>query len=257
MTMSDKLREVPVLGGNVAVGLVRIGTTVRRPATSSSTSVDALLQHLENAGFEGAPKALGYDEQGRQILSYVEGYVDASPLDLNVARLIEVGQLIRRFHDAASSFEAPPSAQWSVAIVPDSEELICHHDLAPWNLVRTSTSLTFIDFQGAGPGSRLWDLAYAAHGFVPLSRDAGLSDTQAATRLVALVDGYRLSEADRMSLVHLLAPRISAMYDLLRRGHETGEEPWATLWDQGHGQAWLSDAQYVQERTSLWAGALS
>jgi hypothetical protein len=27
----------------------------------------------------------------------------------------------------------------------------------------------FIDWDGAGPGSRLWDLAYAAHGFVPLA----------------------------------------------------------------------------------------
>jgi hypothetical protein len=38
--------------------------------------------------------------------------------------------------------------------------------------VRTATDLTFIDWDGAGPGSRLWDLAYAAHGFVPLSDDA-------------------------------------------------------------------------------------
>jgi thiamine kinase-like enzyme len=37
-----------------------------------------------------------------------------------------------------------------------------------WNLVRDGERSVFIDWDGAGPGSRLWDLGYAAHGFVPL-----------------------------------------------------------------------------------------
>jgi hypothetical protein len=104
------LSEQPLAGGNVSSGLVRVGDTVRRPAGPWSASVDALLTHLERAGFDGAPKALGYDERGRQVLSFDAGPVDASPADLDRYRLREVGVLLRRFHDAAATFVPPAGA---------------------------------------------------------------------------------------------------------------------------------------------------
>jgi hypothetical protein len=248
--------EEALLDGNVSIGVVRIGDTVRRPATQSSKSVDALLQHLREVGFEGAPRALGYDEMGRQVLSFVEGLVDPDPSDLDLSRLVEVGQVIRRFHDASSTFSAPADAVWNVVIAPDKEDLICHHDLAPWNLVRSHTQLTFIDWDHAGPGSRLWDLAYAAHGFVPLSPDASISDEVAGRRLAALVEGYGLDAEERGLLVDLLGARIRSMYELLRSGHDTGVQPWSRLWNEGHGAVWLADADYVDGRRSTWVSAM-
>ena len=50
--------------------------------------------------------------------------------------------------------------------------IIAHQDLAPWNLV-IGDRWAFIDWDTAAPGTRLWDLAYAVHGFVPLSADPG------------------------------------------------------------------------------------
>lgn len=249
--------EEPLKGGNVGVGIVRRGDTVRRTTTPWSKSIDALLLHLERVSFEGSPRVLGYDGSGRQILSFVKGYVDPDPSDLDLERVFEVGHLIRRFHDAASTFTPPPGALWNVAIAPDREELICHHDLAPWNLVRTPTHLTLIDWDGAGPGSRLWDLAYAAHGFVPLSPDASLSDETAATRLASLTNGYGLEKPDCLLLVAMLGPRIRSMYELLRKGHQSGLEPWSRLWAEEHGGVWLADALYVEERIDLWTQALS
>jgi Ser/Thr protein kinase RdoA (MazF antagonist) len=254
--MQEHPPEHELLGGNVSLEVVRVGDTVRRPTTPWSSSVDALLGHLHRVGFEGAPRPLGYDEAGRQMISFAEGHVGPDPSDLDDARLKEVGRLIRRLHDAASSFVAPRDAVWNVAIAPDREELICHHDLAPWNLVRTATNLVFIDWDGAGPGSRLWDLAYAAHGFIPLSSGASLSDESAATRLAALIDGYDLDEADRATLAALLARRVWSMYELLRHGHEHGDQPWGRLWDEGHGEVWRADAQYVESREGLWAATL-
>lgn len=79
-------------------------------------------------------------------------------------RLRAVGKMIRDYHDAVSDFHPPQNAQWNVAMPSPTVELIAHHDLAPWNLISDPRGLVFIDWDGAGPGSRLWDLSYAAHG---------------------------------------------------------------------------------------------
>lgn len=236
--------EEPLIGGNVGTGIVRVGDTVRRPAGPWSASVDALLSHLERVGYPGAPRALGYDEQGRQVLSFVAGSVDPLPTDLGLSQLRAIGRLIRDFHDAVESFMPPPSAVWNVAIPPDGDDLICHHDLSPWNLVRGS-GLVFIDWDGAGPGTRLWDLSYAIHGFVPLSAQAGLDAREMTGRVGAIVEGYRLDDADRSRLSTLLVPRIRSMHDLLAEGHRTGRQPWARLWNEGHGEVWEADADYT------------
>jgi hypothetical protein len=248
--------EEPLVGGNASMGVVRVGDTVRRPAHPWSRSVDALLEHFERVDVKGAPRALGYDEQSRQVLTFVEGHVDPDPSDLDLERVLEVGNLIRRLHDAAVSFEPPSGAVWNVLIAPNEESLICHHDLAPWNLVRTETHMTFIDWDGAGPGSRLWDVAYAAHGFVPLSPRSGLSDDAASQRLGVLVDGYGLEVEGRLELIEMLGPRVRSMYEFLRESHANGVEPWSRLWGEGHGDMWLEDAIYVEERRHVWDEAL-
>ncbi len=81
---------------------------------------------------------------------------------MDMVQLARVGRLVRDLHEALPTFEPSGSERWQVAIPPDREELVCHHDLAPWNLVLGADRWVFIDWDGAGPGSRLWDLAYAA-----------------------------------------------------------------------------------------------
>src|SRR6266498_211042 len=55
-----------VLAGGNFNHVVRVGDTVRRVKTGAWTpAVHALLRHLERAGFDGAPRALGVDDRGR------------------------------------------------------------------------------------------------------------------------------------------------------------------------------------------------
>jgi hypothetical protein len=105
-------------------------------------------------------------------------------------------------------------------------------------------------------GSRLWDLAYALHGFVPLSADPRWQRRDAGHRLRVLIDAYGLDESRRGDLIVLLARRTRAMHDFLAEQAATGTQPWALLWQAGHGDAWRADANYIQQHTAWWSRAL-
>jgi len=166
-----------------------------------------------------------------------------------------VGRLIREFHAAAKSFVPPEGAEWKVVIRPDAEELICHHDLAPWNLVRGGERWVFIDWDGSGPGSVLWDVAYAAQSFVPLIHggEPGLD----ALRLRCFVDGYGPDRSQRERLPELMVARTRAMFELGERAAITGEQPWARIHAEGDGSRhWRQAAEYVERHVGIWRDAL-
>jgi hypothetical protein len=72
-----------------------------------------------------------------------------------------------------------------------------------------------------------------------------------------LAEGYRLDDDGRQQLAGLLARRIISMYDLLREGHRSRAQPWALLWDQGHGDVWLADATYTERHGAALRAALT
>jgi Ser/Thr protein kinase RdoA (MazF antagonist) len=254
VTGMDGMEEA-LTGGNVADAVVRVGATVRKPAVAATPAVHALLDHLARAGFDGAPRSLGRDELGRHVLEYVPGRMADTMAPMSDAELRRLGRLIRRFHDAVEDFQPPPDARWHVVIPPNRRDLVCHNDLAPWNLVRDGDRWVFIDWDGAGPGSRLWDLAYAAHGFVPLhARGDPAVD---ASRLRALVDGYGLDAPGRQALPALIGQHVRGMYELLRTSARSGAQPWARLWAEGHGDHWGPAADYIEVHVDIWTAALA
>src|ERR671915_1246008 len=103
--MLDDSSEVLLSGGLTNAGLVtRVGDTVRRPWRATSPSTWALLDHLQRAGFDGAPRFLGIDDRGREILSYIPGRAAIEPeaaWALTDAALVSVAALLRRYHEAA------------------------------------------------------------------------------------------------------------------------------------------------------------
>jgi hypothetical protein len=251
------VEEIPLTGGNMNAGVVRVGNTVRRPAGPWTPAVHALLAHLHSAGFPGAPRPLGLDEQGREVLEFISGEVPwpgHADLVESDSAMLAVGRLIRDFHDAVTGFVPPPGASWQVLIPADGAEIIAHHDLAPWNLVVAGSRWAFIDWDTAAPGTRLWDLAYAAQGFVLLPD--GAPPGRAARRLRLLADAYDLDERQRRELLRLLAPRTRSMYDFLAAQAEAGNEPWTRLWHEGHGGIWRRRADHLERHRHVWAAAL-
>jgi Ser/Thr protein kinase RdoA (MazF antagonist) len=243
------LSEELLTGGNVAV-VVRSGDTVRKPWTAATPAVHAFMRHLRAKGVPGVPKVLGRDEQGRQVLEFVPGVEGQQLPPMTVAELRRLGGMVRVLHDASADFVPSPGAVWEVAIPPDGADLVCHQDLAPWNLIRDGDTWTFIDWDASAPGTRLWDLAYVVQTFTPLV--AGGDPAGDAPRVRAVVEGYGLDEAGRAALPELLVARTRAMYDLLEQGSRTGALPWARLWAEGHGVHWGGAADYVAAHLAAW-----
>jgi len=197
--------EVPLPGGVANRGLVvRVGDTVRRPVRRTSPAAHALLRHLEEVGFAGAPRFLGVDEQGREVLSYVPGTAVLPPYPawaLTDEALVSVAELLRSYHSAVAGFDPAPHA-WPASLPAAFRgELVGHNDLNLDNVVfRDGRAVALIDFDLAGPGSRVWDLACAARLWAPVRPDATIRDTRRGRgfrRLRLFLDAYGADGADR------------------------------------------------------------
>ncbi|MDQ6674574.1 MAG: phosphotransferase [Chloroflexota bacterium] len=239
-------------GGNMAGEVRRIGETVRRLTGPWTPGVHHLLRHLEQVGFHGAPRALGIDEQAREILSFIPGEV-VHPRVLDDTDLARVACLIGEFHTAAASFVQPADARWqTIGRDPSGvDELICHNDLAPWNLIVGDQDWAFIDWDLAAPGRRLWDLALPACTFVPLWPEQPAD----MRRYHMFCEAYGLSSVDEHELLNVVVERTQRMWQTLV--DNVDREPYATLVLEGHANGWRSVAEYVKQQKTLWRGQLS
>ncbi len=244
--------EQVLAGGNTSGEVVRVGRTVRKPWTAATPAVLNFMAAVHQAGVD-VPAALGRDEQGRQVTEFIPGRLALGSAALTHPELRRVGALVRSIHDASETFAPAAGARWSTAIPAPGDDLICHNDLAPWNLI-IGERWVFVDWDAAAPSTRLWDLAYAAQAFT-LS-DVDQDPTHAAAGLAAFVDGYRADHDLRAELPETMRRRSGAMYDLLSSSHSSGLQPWGQMFAAGHGTHWQRVTDYTQRHQSLWLRAL-
>jgi hypothetical protein len=206
------VNEIPLAGGDVNP-VVRVGDTVRRPR--GPAAVRALLEWYERVGFDGAPRFVGFDEQGREVLSYVEGEPAFAPVPHGDEIVLAIGALLRRAHDAQKGF-VPPVADWDRHVPgPDAgDEVIGHCDLFWTNVIfRDGLPAALIDWELAAPTTRVLDVGLAATYWAGLRiddtlREWGLPLDRRGERLRLLCDGYGLDVTGRASLLdELLAQR--------------------------------------------------
>jgi Phosphotransferase enzyme family len=243
---------------------IRVGDTMRRPAQPWSASVQAVLAHLQAAGVTCVPRPLGFDELGRDLVGYVPGAVWDYPLPELVWRdstLVGAARLLRRCHDATTSFEAPADARWMLAMPADLPvEVVCHNDFAAYNVVFGDEGpIGVIDWETAAPGARVWDVAYAAYRFVPLSCDApaelGTVATQ-ARRLALFCDAYGLDRPSCRILLPTVIRRVEAVRDLIVSEAAAGSAVFAVHLAEGHVESYDADLAYLRSTASLLAAAL-
>ncbi len=243
----DEAQTLP--GGNVGGQVVRIGDTVRKRWTAATPSVTAYVHALREAGVD-APAPLGRDAEGRQVQEFIPGHLAMAAQPLTHAELRRAGSMVRSIHDASASYVPAADAVWETAIPAPDHELVCHNDLAPWNLV-LGERWVFIDWDASAPSTRLWDLAYAAQSFTV--NDHRQPPDVAARALAAFVDGYGADPETRELLPAAMGERAEAMWELLHTSSGTGHEPWASMFRNGHGAHWETATRYVKEHRGTWA----
>jgi Phosphotransferase enzyme family len=259
----DSHDEIPLSGGHLST-VVRVGDTVRRPTGPWTPAVHALLRHLERAGYRGAPRVLGIDDRGREILCYIPGEVpfgDHPPGYLwSDQTLTAAAHLLRQYHDAAASFTPPEDAAWQIGDTPvEQAEIICHNDCASWNTVfRDGSPVAFIDWDLASPGLKVWDVAYVLWHFVPmydnekclrLGCDASTNDR--ARRLRGFSDAYGWPSPG--DLLPAVIQRQRRARNRIWRLAQEGRTPYIRLWQSGVGDAILRDVAFVEDQAPALA----
>ena len=153
----------------------RVGDTVRRRAEWWTPAVHHLLGHLGNIGFDAAPRPLGLDDEGREVLTYLDGESgrESWPLLVPDEGLAAFARLLRRYHDAVAGYRPPADAEWAYGAMPMApDDIVCHGDFGPWNLVwRAGRPIGIVDWDLAYPGPPLDDVAYALEYSVPFRDD--------------------------------------------------------------------------------------
>jgi hypothetical protein len=246
--------EVLLDGGTSNHGLVvKVDATVHRPRAPGNAAVHALLRHLEDVGFDGAPRYLGVDDAGREVLSYLEGEVPIAPHPawaLTDEALVSVGELLRRFHRAVRGFD-PSAHTWGTSVPPAWRGArVLHNDPNLDNVVfRDGVAVALIDFDLASPGDPLWDLAIATRLWVPLRHPADVPDERrhrTAERVALIADAYGLSREDRPALLAAARATHDWCYDVMRHGAERGQPGYVHVWTAAkrahveRGRSWFA-----------------
>lgn len=252
--------EIPLSGGNINEGVVRIENTVRRHQNKNSRSVHALFDYLHERSFSKAPRYLGEDSKGREILSYFDG--DANNAQLfwtNDTALCDAARLLRQLHDLTVGFPFSDYSWGQCHPDPDQHEVLCHHDFAPYNIICQNHKITgIIDFDLAGPGPRLRDIAYAAYWMVPLSFGApemiDLTEqdiAQSNRRLRLFCATYGVPADD--NLLAMVSTVLHHMGNYENAITVLGHDAATYLKSEGHIDHWLREARLFDANKNRFA----
>lgn len=182
--------EQELAGGNNTREVTRVGDTVRRSRGTGAAFAAQVLLHLASVQFPFAPRWLGVDLQGRDVLSYVPGETTNHPDQRAAGAYCRAGRILHQLHDATAGH-----------LLAAGAECVIHGDPGPFNMIcRDGLPVALIDWDSARPGARLDDLAYLAWTWcIQSTGNVPISDQ--ARHLRELRDGYGDIAGDLLSAI--------------------------------------------------------
>lgn len=254
--------EVRLPGGNVG-GAVRVGATVRRPTGHWTPAVHALLRHVRARGLDGVPEPLGIDAQGREVLEHLPGEV-VDLAEVTDARLASGAAWLARYHAAVADLR-PGRVRWRFTerdLAPG--EIVCHHDATMYNMLvagpGSDVVVGVIDWDVAGPGTPLDDLAILAWSGVPFYLDPGAEEGARRLRVLAAAYGREATGAAPPSaadIAHHVVARMTAATDRIAAGQESGDAGMRNLLRVGEPARTRAQLQGYVERLPTLVAALA
>ncbi|MFV0435495.1 MAG: phosphotransferase [Leucobacter sp.] len=225
-------------GGSGGVWRVRTPAgevRAHRPTGPWTPAVHALLAHLRDRGLEGVPEVLGFDEEGREVLTFLPGEtLDPETQQVSDATLAHAAAWLRRFHDAVRDFRPGPLAWRQGTQDLGDGEVICHNDPGLYNWVVVDGDFAgMIDWDRAGPGRPIDDLAFLCWSGVPLLREIAAAAAARRLALAAAAYGGIDGGIDGGDLLEAVEARMALTEARWRVGIERGDPGTLALRDSG------------------------
>lgn len=230
----DEANDTEHLPGGMG-GATRVGRTVRRPTGPWTPAVHELLTYLHANGLGAIPTLHGLTDDGREVLEYVEGrgvQVDGEVVLDSV--LEEAVVWLRDFHDIVEGFRPTGPRVWRGGAVELGEgQIICHNDPGAYNwIIQSGHFVAMIDWDLAGPGRAIDDLAFLVWTALPLYREIPIEDV--VRRLDIVVDAY--GEWGPMTLLEAVITRMTLAADRIEAGQVRGDQGYLNLAKVGEPQ---------------------
>lgn len=249
-----------VLHGGVANRghVVRVGQHVLRPSSPYSRSIFAFLRALRTAGFEGVPRPVGIDPDGRERFEFMEGDTPTVPYPswaLTDEALTSVAELMARFHRASAAFDlGGPGLTWNEEIADArGGPIVCHNDICLENVVfRDGLAVGLLDFDFCAPGRPVYDLTQFARMCVPIDDDEsaallGWDRPNRPGRLRLVCDSYGVDLSGRNELLEILDDAMAHSGEFVKRHADAGEPGFVLMWE------WMGGQERWDRRRRWWA----
>lgn len=178
--------------------------------------------------------------------------------------LVDVASMLRSFHDASASFTPQPSMEWMLSYPgEDPHEVMCHNDVAPYNVIFVNGKPTgIIDFDTACPGPRLWDMVYTLYTFVPLGRfvpdtngqllcyDPVIHAVERKKRILLFFEAYGMILPT--NVIEYLLLRLEELCKTLLTKTRNGEQEFAKMVREGHVEHYRADIEFIKVYGKEW-----